>query len=474
MLIALAGPAVRGETGDGYAVVISATTAAAADWRVVRDELVARHQARVITFTNSVDDALDGLRRQFPRYACFLARPEEVTGTFVRSVHGLTRRLDEDPYTDCFWGILTGYEPADALRIARERTPLTIRRVASGTEVALDMVESGVWFCELNQNKVVRKQAGGQPVVSKGPSDTTKALVDALNEFQPGLFVTSGHATERDWMIGFRYKNGFFRHADGKLFGEDMKGNKFAVASPNPKVYLPVGNCLMGHIDRRDCMATSWMHSAGVNQMLGYIVPSWYGYMGWGVLDYFVEQPGRYTLTEAFFANQHALMHRLLTYFPELAGAEADENGRMRVTPGISDAAKAAGLTANDARGLVFDRDVVAFYGDPAWEARMSEQPVAFGQTLTEQAGVFTFTIQPQRGADSFKPINTNGSQRGGRPFVAFLPRRVSDVKLLSGAELNPVVTDNFILVPNPRVCDPSREYRVQFTARPAEPSQAR
>ena len=56
----------------------------------------------------------------------------------------------------------------------------------------------------------------------------------------------------------------------------------------------------MGNIDGQDAMALAWMNDAGVKQMLGYTVPTWFGYQGWGVLDYFVEQPGRYTLTEAF------------------------------------------------------------------------------------------------------------------------------------------------------------------------------
>ena len=75
--------------------------------------------------------------------------------------------------------------------------------------------------------------------------------------------------------------------------------------------------------------------------------------------------------------------------------------------------------------------------------------------------------VKPNRGADSFKPINTNGSQRGGRPFIAYLPHRVRDVKVVAGAELNPVITDDFILVPNPGQCDPAKSYRVVFTASP-------
>jgi zinc protease len=107
----------------------------------------------------------------------------------------------------------------------------------------------------------------------------------------------------------------------------------------------------------------------------------------------------------------------------------------------------------------------LAFYGDPAWVARMAPQPTAWDQTLTESNGVWTLEIKPNRGAKTFAPINLNGSQRGGRPIVQFLPRRVKDVQVLEGAPFKPVITDDFILVPNPVTCDPARKYRVVFRA---------
>ncbi len=450
-----------------YAVIVSRETAGDGEWKRVVDALVAKHRAAVITYGESVQEAKPALAERFPRYACFVARPEEASRTFVGQVHRLTRQLDTDPYTDCFWGILTGYDAANALRIAKHSDPLTIRKVAAGTEFATQMVDEGVWYCELNQGKMVKKESGRDATEQRAPSDTTKALVDTLNAWHPDLFITSGHATERDWQIGYGYRNGSFRCADGHLFGVDTLDQRLAIESPNPKVYLPIGNCLMGNIDRRDCMALAWMNSAGVYQMLGYTVPTWYGYMGWGVLDYFVEQPGRYTFTEAFFANHHALVHRLATYCPEFLDQPSGDTGRPGLRPVLSDQAKSAGLTPGDTLGLVFDRDVVAFYGDPAWQARMADQPKAYEQTLTQTGDTTTLEIRPRRGADSFQPINNNGSQRGGRPFVAFLPHRVTDVRILEGADLNPVVTDDFILVPNPRVCDPAKRYRVVFQAKP-------
>ncbi|MDB5385246.1 MAG: hypothetical protein JWM11_892, partial [Planctomycetaceae bacterium] len=84
-------------------------------------------------------------------------------------------------------------------------------------------------------------------------------------------------------------------------------------------------------------------------------------------------------------------------------------------------------------------------------------------QKLTEKEGEWTFEIHPNRGTKTFDPISINGSERGGRPILQYLPRRIGTVKIVEGADLNPVVTDDFILIPNPRKCDPDRKYRVVF-----------
>ncbi len=419
-----------------YVVVVARQTREQPEWQAVVDALVARHAATVLVYDQQPEECLPELQRRHPRYTCFVAPHEEVTRAFVAQVHQLTRQYDDDPYTDTFWGILTGWNAEGALRIAQHDEPLTVRKVASGTEFAMEKVVEGVWYCELVQNRMYRKEPGQTPQRQEAPDDTTRALVDTLNAYRADLFITSGHATERDWQIGFRYRNGSFRSSQGQLFGLDTRGERHPIDSPNPKVYLAVGNCLMGHIDGPDAMALAWLESAGVKQMVGYTVLTWFGFGGWGCLDYFLEQPGRYTLTEAFFANQHALIYNL-----------EHEIGNPR--------------------GLEFDKNAVAFYGDPAWVARMAEGELHYEQQLDIADGVYTLTITPNRGEASFQPVNTNGSQRGWRPLVQFLPHRIGQVELLAGEELQPVITDDFILIPNPRDCDPDREYRVVFQAEP-------
>ena len=72
----------------------------------------------------------------------------------------------------------------------------------------------------------------------------------------------------------------------------------------------------------------------------------------------------------------------------------------------------------------------------------------AWEQSLTEENGIYTFEIKLNRGDDSFKPINTNGAQRGWRPIVQLLPKRLKGIKIIEGDDLKPVITDDFILIP--------------------------
>ncbi len=95
----------------------------------------------------------------------------------------------------------------------------------------------------------------------------------------------------------------------------------------------------------------------------------------------------------------------------------------------------------------------------------MAEGKRSYGQKLEIKDQKNTFSINPKLGEASFKPVNTNGAQRGWRPIVHFLPHRVKSIEIVEGKDLEPVINDNYILIPNPRNCDPTREYRVSFTA---------
>jgi hypothetical protein len=442
----------------GYAVVVSEATATNAQWRAVVQALVKKYGAKVVLYSGSVPEARAELARLLPRYACFVARPEEAGRPFVINVQRLTRQLDDDPYTDVIWGILTGYRAEDALRIASCSEPLVVRKGAGGTGIPLQAVEEGVWYDEGRKNHMVEKTKDGKVEDKTCPDDTTQALVDVFNKYKPDFFITSGHATEHDWQIGYSYRNGQFRCRDGVLLGVDTKNVGHEIRSPNPKIYLPFGNCLMGHIDGKEAMALAFMGSGGVNQMCGYTVSTWFGYGGWGIRDYFFGQPGRFTLAESFFCNMQALVHELETRFPDKARQNFTEFALERDPQLIGRMAAKLGYTKFDEAtkenlGLLWDRDTVAFYGDPAWEARLVQRDLPWSQTFTEKNGIFTFELVASQDASA------------GRPPMALFPSRLKNIQLLEGKEYAPVVKGNFLLLGQPRKFQKGQSCKVVFKA---------
>lgn len=409
-----------------YAVLVSRETRADPAWAAVADALVAAHGARLVVLDGGPASAAAVLLADSPRFVCWVARPAELGPKPVYEMHRLARENDADPYEDFRWGIVTGRTPEDARRLVAP-APLVIRTVGSSTAFAHECVEQGYWFDEFRAGERWVKEPGSPARRADGDKDSTAGIAARLNEGRTDLWITSGHATEDNWEPGYRYRNGRFVHREGVVVGKALDGSLHPVRAPNPKVYLPIGNCLMGNVPgKEDCMALAYMSTAGVRSMVGYVVPTWFGYAGWGVLDYYLEQPGRFTLSEAWLANHHALVWRL---------------SEIRAGRGPAD----------DARGLQFDRDKTVLYGDPRWEARLAPGALRWEESLREvSSGEWEWVVTPRAGARTFEPVDTNGSQRGGRPLVAFLPRNAAGWEIVQGAEHGLVAADDFLLLPNP------------------------
>ncbi len=430
---------LRAEADNSYAIVVSKTTNANADWRTVVDSLVESHKAKVIVYDGAVTNCTADLAKLLPRYACFVAKPAEAGRQFVADVHRLTRTLNDDPYTDVIWGIVTGHSAADALRIAKNSAPLVIKNGGAGTGLNLDLFTTGKWFSEGAAGEYWTKEANGKPTKQTGPADSTKSIVEFLNNDHPDIFMTSGHASEANWAIGYSYPNGYLQSHAGKLVGQDLQHHIYPVDSTNPKVLLSVGNCLMGHINGPDCMALAWMGSAGVDQLVGYTVVTWYGAMGWGVKDYLTENPGRYSVAESFyFSNQH-LLYRLNSQFPKAAKATVNIDGE-NINKFAQELMQQSGQIPPDQQkdciGLSWDRDVVALYGDPAWDARLAPSGPHITTTLT----------QPKPHEYHFA-VTTDAATKPGKPLSMLLPERLKNIEVTSGQTLEPLVTSNFIML---------------------------
>ena len=444
-----------------YVVAVSARTYADfPDWRAVVDALAEKHHAKVVQYDGDVSSARTLLTAWMPDLVCFVARPEEAGRDFVVAVHRMMRKLDDDIYTDAIWGILTGYDASDALRIARRREPLIVTRGASGAGPGrVNQFQSGFGTSETMPKNFWIKKPDGQWDEQKVEPDPTESLVRGFNTMRPQFFVTSGHASEQDWQVGYNVAAGQFRNKDGQLYGINTQGKTFALTSPEPKVYLAAGNCLIGRINKRDCMATAWMHTGGVYQMYGYTAVTWFGRMGWGVLGTFMD--GRHNLAESFYWVNQSLMRDLHANYPQFAKIdfetyEQDKIGWLANRHQIVRKNKDGQSESwSDPMGLLWDRDVVAFYGDPGWDARMPKRPQDWTQEFTTRDGVTTFTFTPL------------ADKAGPGAVEVFLPERLTDIEIVSGQGYKPVITDNFLTFVLPAGRRKGVPVRVSFRGKP-------
>ena len=450
----------------GYAVVVSEKTLADPAWKKVVQALQAKYRnAKVITFKNEVTEVREPLAKLLPRYACFVGQPSEVGRAFVVNVHRLTRQLNDDPYTDTIWGVLTGYSPENAMEIASLSEPLVVRK-GLGLGMNLGPFDEGICISDGKMGATDTKTTDGKGSHTElGDADRARDFVRALNEMKPDFLGSDGHATEHD--LQMPWSRGQLHCAKGKVFGITVKGEKCDIDSPNPKVYLAYGNCLIGHVNGQEAIALALMNSAGMKQMIGYTVPTWYGKMGWGAADWYYAQPGRFSFADVFFISHQVLLHDLRKRFPKNAGYDidlADLDGEAKYLGRIaSKLGHEPGETQEqmkDKLGMLWDRDTVALLGDPAWDARFAPRQLDWDQKVTCSGEQYTLTITPHKDMEI------------GGVFV-YLPKRVKNVKIQKGADLEPVVGSFFILIPKLGKVEKDKNVTVTFTADPA-PSAAK
>ncbi|MEN9360659.1 MAG: hypothetical protein RL095_2194 [Verrucomicrobiota bacterium] len=416
-----------------YRIVASETTLARPDWKPVLAKIRERHpQARILSYRTTPQECLAQLRRDLPACTAFVARPEEASRLYVAEISRLCRAYNDDPYTDTAWGVITGFDAANALEMAA-CSGIELDRVVANTELVLDCIPEGRCFDELQAGLQREKTRDGRIECRPGgPRDTTALMAGAFAD--ANLFVSSSHGSERSWQMGHTYPNGFFLSKNGELSARDSSGKVTPMESRCDKAWMPVGNCLVGHIDGPDAFMLAMLKDGRVRAAAAYTVPTWFGYAGWGHLDYFFEQPGRYTYAEAVRANRLALEHKLYSLHPEAAA--------MNPEPGDT-----ARFQDRDSSGLLHDRDVMAYYGDPAARVRLVPGPCAYRQRAEARADGWLFEAE-----GDFSILNGNGSQRGGRPLVFFLPERIEPARfeIAEGAGLKPLVGPDFVLIPRP------------------------
>lgn len=237
-----------------YAVVISEATWNDPAWRHVAQSLKTKHNGSVFIYAGPPfpADLKENLSESQPTHVCFVAIPEEVTVALVRGCHQLLRDLDDDPYGDAIWGIVTGINADHAAHLVSKHGPVTIRSALLKTAGNyLNYLFSGQYHCEGGDPHELWTRINGGTVIKgfDSESDDTVPFVNLLNSNAVDLFVTSGHASECLWQLHHPTiaPEGHFYAVDGRLFGLDAGENSHSIETTNDKVYWAPGNCRIAH-----------------------------------------------------------------------------------------------------------------------------------------------------------------------------------------------------------------------------------
>jgi zinc protease len=464
-----------------YLVVIPEKTAADPQWAGVADVLVKKHSAEKAVWNGNAEDLLPLLKKSQPRWLAVVGRPEDFDAAFVRGINRITRKIDDDPWEDVRWGLITGPDAAAAKRVASVSEPLIIERALNTTGTDMSLMKSGLTLSDGKKGAWNEKTPGGK--AAKGmwdekaaPGGTVDRFAKYWKEQKPQLLVTSSHATqfnlEMPFGLGLIVSHGgkfyvlekqqlheFARFLGGAMFmgkveelGQWIEGLDAPQLPPSPdvpKVWVAAGNCLIG--DARgtvNSMLVTALGPGGVRQFVGYVVPTWFGRGGWGTLRLWTGHRGEISLADAFHLNRQRIVAETLRRFPDAMAIDYDGDdmqhelrSRNSFSEGLARLQKNGVKIEKDLIGLIHDRDVVALWGDPKWTA--------------------TFKPAKSRPVDvSFKENKKNGTlrmivrakdEKFSGSVARFLPKRIPGVKatLAGGKPLpeNVTVADDFVLI---------------------------
>jgi len=338
---------LAGTASRPYAIVVDANTLEDPKWGQVVEALKKKYNAKVfVAHYPELSTVRKALNEYMPWYVCFVAQPEQATREMITATAHTMTWLDDDPYEDAIWAVLTGVVAEDALRIINAE-PLLLRKMLTAWG-RIDWFEEGV---KLNRysgisQKFVKNSDGIKQKV-ECPEEILPEFVEVLNQDDCDIIMTSGHATEHAFYFGYpdTTTGGYITHnAKGDIYGVDTLGKVHPVNTKQLKVYYAWGNCLIGHIDRKSCLSLAWIHN-GVDAFFGHLYNQNSDCYASSIAEHFMALQGRYTFAEATYANWLALRFSV--------------NEQLELHPCCEEGGKGTVL-----------------YGDPAWEARVKHTTV--------------------------------------------------------------------------------------------------
>ena len=107
-----------------YAILVSKAVREDLAWKKLTETLKMNHGGVEFDYNQYPGEVFDKLKQAQPRYVTVVEKAEKVTPLFVRMMHAMSRNMSDTPYEDFVWGIITGEQAVDAMRMVTDaQTP---------------------------------------------------------------------------------------------------------------------------------------------------------------------------------------------------------------------------------------------------------------------------------------------------------------------------------------------------------------
>jgi len=413
-----------------YAVVIKQSTYSVTRWKQVCDTLLSRYKGHLFIWDSALLDLKEPLASYSPTHICYVCEISTATPSFIMNVlYQFTRILDDDPYSDAIWSVLTG-SAEDAYRIAADTVTHYTKTLLSGT-VSSDLsyftqglstheVTSGLFYIKHPDSILIRSYTNGPVDRTSWLVSMINAGIDSLDHAPADMFITSGHGNYNLWQLHYPTQSpeGLFRSGTSVLTGASASGEYFPVSSSYPRIYFGLGNCNIGQIINDGCMAPNWINKGGAYAYTGYVIEEGSNsYQHGGTRAYFYKMSRENTWAESWFLANQALQFDI-----------------QNATPGVS---------PNDQSGS-------ALYGDPGQKFKMSpegkyQQPLITNELIIRNGySKDTVTYRITMNYDGEPGTN---SKWGNRHPAVILSFKATDINILSTDAITALVKENFVLL---------------------------
>ena len=466
---------VFSQTGQSeYVVLVQEETLADVSWKKVVDKLVQDHQAVVVTYCQMTSTGLSRLREIHPRYVAVVEKPENINRDFVVDLNRMSREVDEDIYVDFLWGIITGGDADAALRLVeRAEAPKVLG--SAWCIGALEGVKDGKYFermgllkegVEGDESEWIEKHSLVE--AKDKPGLLSQAVYWGENN-NPDIVIWETPASMDMDKMSLQKVNKLEAcviSQDGKLWW----GEHELVLQPNARVCLlamPYGNPW----GTKESIPIAWLDHEGAGALVSGMDFSTFDKGVLGTLQFWLTGAGRYSLAEAQFLNQQDLLYRLNQWAPqslkkEFAYSENPKESVLTFSLG-QHAAKVEWLKGNSYAPFAYyywyERDLMVYYGDPAWEVTakdlVKDQPYSVSCKVKGKKCIVTIET-----AKTYSWKRLCGDIQGyiGQPVCYFFPDRLKNPRLAEEQDysLNVVVDENFLFVYD-AYFKPDKKYKI-------------